>query len=762
MLNEKPSWSLRIFAALLGLIGLFLFCGGAWLLALGGSLYYIIAGAAILASSALLWIRNPLGSAIYQITAMATLLWAVWETGFDLWAFAARIALPLVLMAWLYTPWIRRSLKVDLHDDDPIGDDSWGKKAFWKKAAAGIVITILGGAALLGSHQIQAQTGARHAVTERGAAEDDWRHYGNSLDGSHYSTLNQINEDNISQLERAWTYRSGDGPRSDDADGAFAFAATPIEINDTLYFCTPHSSVIALNADTGEERWRFDSGADTTNAISLVCRGVAYYARQGANGACAQRIVGVTTDARLYALDAHTGELCGDFGENGFVSLVEGMGAVKPGTYFTPSPPTIVGNRILIGGAVAPDANYDAASGVIRAFNVRDGRREWVWDMGRTTNIGEFTRATPHASAPFAADPDLGLVYVGTGSPPLVTDGTELREFDKRYANSIVALQLSNGNPRWSFQTTRGDVWNYGLVAQPVLVNLFAPGSIQRALVQVTKYGDVFVLDRATGRQLRQSNEVAAPAGIGLPLSTIQLRSEISFLPEPLTERDMWGVTPLDHLVCRIKFKRARYEGPFTPPGLKPTITYPGAMGNIGWGGIAMDQRSKLIVANTNAIASYDRMVRQADGSYRKQSEPFLGPLGAPCNEPPWGFLELFDLKTNEHIWKHPIGTTRDSGPLGIPSLLPLKIGTPTLGGLLVTEGTLSFHAGTLDNYLRAYGLYTGEELWSARLPAGGQASPMTYTTSSGRQFIVIAAGGHAHLGTKTGDYVVAYALPES
>ncbi len=761
MPNEKRAPAPRIFAALLGLIGLFLACGGAWLLALGGSPYYVIAGAAILLSSVLLWMRNPLGSAIYQLTAVATVLWALWETGYDFWPAASRIALPVILMAWLYTPWVRRSLRRPEPDEEPPTDNPSGQRT-----AAAIAVVLLGGAALLGIHQLQAQEGSRYAITEHSAEEGDWRYYGNSIYGSHYSVLDQINRDNVSQLERAWTYRSGDMPRESDRPGAFAFHATPIEIDDTLYFCTPHSSVIALNADTGEERWRFDSGADTTSAVSLSCRGVAYHARQGANGSCARRIIGATADAKLYALDAESGQPCAEFGEEGFVNLTDGMGDIAPGAYFVSSPPTIVGERVLIGGAVEPGSSADAPSGVVRAYNVRNGRQEWSWDLGRAGNrpaegAGEYTRGTPHAATPFAADLDLGLAYIATGSPPLVTDGMGLREFDARYANSVVALELSSGNPRWSFQTTRGDVWDYGHVAQPVLVNLPAPGSIQRAIVQATKYGDIFVLDRETGRPIRPTHEAAAPAGSGLPLSNTQLRSEISLLPDPLTEQDMWGVTPLDQLVCRIKFKRARYEGPFTPPGIRPAITYPGAMGNIGWGGIAVDQRSKLIIVNTNAIASYDRIVLNDDGSYEKRSEPFLGPLGVPCNEPPWGFLEFIDLKTNDHFWRYPIGTARDSGPLGLPFLLPIGIGTPSLGGAIVTEGALTIHGGTADNYLRAYELYTGEELWRARLPAGGQATPITYATNSGRQFIVIAAGGDARLGTKTGDYLVAYALPE-
>lgn len=737
MPKEKTARPPRIFAALIALIGLFLLGGGVWLLTLGGSPYYALAGAAMFVSAAYLWFGNPLGSAIFQLTVIATVLWAFWESGFDLWAVMPRVALPLLLMAWLYTPWVRRGIYTD---DD--GEEAGGGSDL-KKAAALIGVAVIGAGAMFGAEFVKAQEDGRHGGGhgERSVDEQagDWRHYGNSLFGSRYSTLNQINEANVGELQEAWRYQTGDMPREGDS-GSFAFDATPIEIGGTLYFCTPHRSVIALNAETGEERWRFDPETDGLVTQS-ACRSVAYHAGTGSDGLCTNKILAVTADAHLVALDASSGALCDGFGENGFVSLTDGVGATEGQRYLT-TPPMVVGNHVIVGGGAGADHSIDAPSGVVRSYNVRTGAREWAWDIGRGTN-GGFTRGTPSTTAPFAADPELGLIYVATGSPPLITDGTSLRAFDERYANSLVALEANSGRMRWSFQTTRRDVWDYGLDQQPVLVDLLIPGGIRRAIVQATKQGEVFVLDRTDGQPISQFTERPAPRGGGLPLSATQLRSEISFAPEPLVESDMWGFTPLDQLVCRIKFKSARYEGPFTPPGTRPTITYPGAAGGVSEGGIAVDQRSKLIVANTTLIASYDQIVRDDDGNYEKVSVPFVGPLGVPCNQPPWSILTLYDLKTNAQVWSRPLGD-------------------PSSGGPIATEGALIFVAGTSDGSLRARHLYLGHDLWSTSLPAGGQATPMTYRTASGRQFLLIAAGGSEALGSETGDSLVAYALPDS
>lgn len=723
----------RIFAALIALIGLFFLGGGIWLLTLGGSPYYAVAGAAIFVSAGFLWFGNPTGSAIFQLTTVATVLWAIWESGLDVVAVAPRVGLFIVLTAWLYMPWVARGLNNDPEEDPPPDDTS-----DLKKVAAAIAITVIGAGAVFGAQYTMAQE-HRHHGGEHGAHAGDWRHYGGDLFGSRYSTLDQISEDNIGELREVWRYRTSDLPHQGDR-GSFAFDATPLEVGDTLYFCTPHRSIIALNAETGEERWRFDPETEA-QITPASCPSVAYYARGNANGVCTQRILGVTADARLVALDAGTGAVCDGFGENGFVSLTNGAGTPAAGKFYLTSPPMIVGSHVIVGGGGGADHSRDAPSGVVRSFDVQTGRQEWAWDIGGAGNDG-YTRGTPATNAPFAADPELGLVYVATGSPPLITDGTSLRPFNARYANSVVALEIATGRVRWSFQTTHKDVWNYGLNAQPVLVDLLQPDGIRHALVQATKEGEVFVLDRATGEAVSQFTEVPVPLGGGLPYSATQPRSEISFAPEPLTESDMWGYTPFDQLMCRIEFKSARYEGPFTPPGTKPAITYPGATGGISEGGIAVDQRSKLIVANTTLIASYDKIVRRDDGSYEKISEPFFGPLGVPCNEPPWSMLHLYDLKTDEPVWNRPLSE-------------------PSSGGPLATEGALVFTAGTADGSLRAHQLYLGEELWSTSLPAGGQATPMTYETASGRQFLVIAAGGSEALGSETGDYLVAYALPE-
>jgi glucose dehydrogenase len=369
--------------------------------------------------------------------------------------------------------------------------------------------------------------------------------------------------------------------------------------------------------------------------------------------------------------------------------------------------------------------------------------------MGRTDRGAARPAAeTPEPWAPFAADPELGLLYVPTGND--IPDFQSGRRIS--YGDAIVALDLATGQPKWSFQTVHGDRWDSDLAAQPVLVDLPTIGGRTPALVQATRQGQIFVLDRRNGKPMVDTGERPVPRGPARGLSATQPFSELSLLPARLTEFDMWGLTPLDQLVCRIRFKQARYDGPYTPPGAGPTLQFPGRDGLIGWGGVAVDQVNKLVVANTSAIASYV----EADGTAR----PFLGPLSVPCTRPPWGHLHLVDLKTDKHAWSQKIGTYRDSGPFGLPSMVPFSVGTPNSGGSLVTRGALIFNAGTADNYLRAYNLFSGAELWKARLPAGGQATPMTYATRSGRQFVVVAAGGDQLLGTREGDHILAYALP--
>jgi len=681
----------RIFAGILALFGAVLVGGGAWLLGLGGSPYYVVMGTAVLVSAVLLWRGNAVGSAIFQLAVVATLLWAIWEAGFDIWAIAPRVALPLLLMAWLYMPWVRRGLSgTEADDDAPPG----GGMHAPKHATAGIAMVLLGGAALLGIQQLQAQEGA--APMNAGGKGSD------PATGAHYATLDQINENTVGNLERAWTFDLGtEGNRG---------ASSPVEANGLLFTCTPGGDIAAVDGASGEERWRVSPQSEDA-AGNAPCGGLAVHA-SGAGGACSQRLIG-TRGSTLFALDTATGALCTGFGENGVIALAHEAGR-----------PLVAGNTIFT-------AQKDTGgASLVSAFAAEDGSERWSWRDDDGTGMAIL--------APLSGDPEIGLVYVATGSPVLRTDGGAPSAFERSFANAVVALDAATGTPRWAFQTTHNDVWNYGLSAQPVLVDLPIPGGTRPALVQATEQGDVFVIDRESGEAISGFTETQAPAGSGLALSGTQPVSDITFRPEALTEQDMWGFTPLDQMMCRIQFRAARYDGPFTPPGTTPVITYPGRWTAEDGNGIAVDQRNKLIVATPSRLATYDRIVA-VEGGYEKRSDPFTGLLGAPCNAPPWGMMHLFDLKTTDAAWSEAVGAA---------PLIPATIGRPGHGPSLVTAGALIFSA-MADGRLHAFNLFSGEELWSDALSGADQTAPMTYE-AGGRQFIVVASG----------EAISAYALP--
>jgi quinoprotein glucose dehydrogenase len=429
-------------------------------------------------------------------------------------------------------------------------------------------------------------------------------------------------------------------------------------------------------------------------------------------------------------------------------------------------------------------------SGVVRAFDAVTGKLLWAWDVGRpdrtdAPSTGEtYTRSTPNAWAPLVADDALGLVYIPTGNPAVDFWGKKRRPFDEHYSDSLVSVDISTGNTRWSFQATHHDLWDNDLSSQPVLTDLPTAQGIQPAVIFGTKQGSIFILNRKTGEPIVPVTENPAPelSNIGEHLAATQPSSALAVNPGPsvLTEAAMWGITPLDQMWCRIQYRKARYEGAYTPPGTGQASTvYPGMFGGIEWGGVTVDPVRKILISNPSAMPFLVRMasVNNSPGSTKLNAphEPaglsemqgtgyaasyfgFLSPLKVPCMQPPWGKLYAIDLRTNRVIWERPVGTARDSGPFGIATRLPLLIGTPQVGGTVVTRSGLIFAGATLDDYLRAYELQTGKELWKARLPAGGQATPMTFQ-SDDRQFVVIASGGHEVLGTKTGDYVLAYAL---
>jgi quinoprotein glucose dehydrogenase len=763
----------RVFPVVLTLFGLILLLGGVDLLVLGGSWWYALAGITLIASAALLWFGNRWGAWLYGLLLLSSVGWALWEVGLNGWALLPRLGAPALLGVWILTPFIQRGLD---SGPPPLLRPFRSSAAVWVwllVAIAGFALTAI---ALTHSRPV---AGAHVMETPQMPAAGDWSNYGNDAAGTRYSELTLVKPSNVARLKLAWSFRTGDNARPGED---FSFEATPLKIDRLLYICTATNQVFALDAATGKEAWHFDPKIDRDGISAFACRGVSYAVVGTAPEVCSQRIYLATLNARLWSLDALTGKPCANFGDAGSVDLLHGLGEVPKGGYALSSPPLVTHGRLVVGASIRDNWSVDMPSGVVRAYDAVTGTLDWAWDVGRAARNapapGEtYTRSTPNAWAPMVADDALGLVYIPTGNPAGDFVGLKRRPIDEQYGSALVALDTSTGIERWKFQATHHDLWDNDLGSQPVLVDIPAAGGMQPAVVMGTKQGNLFVLNRESGAPIIPVAEKPTPqlSNIGERLSPTQPASALSVNPGPavLTEAAMWGATPVDQLWCRIQFRKARYEGPYTPPGTgRASIAYPGMFGGVEWGGITVDPYRKILITNPSAMpflvrmASVDsppadmpRGVKEIKGSgYATSYFGFLSPLRIPCMQPPWGKLYAIDLATNQVLWEHAVGTARDTGPFGIASQIPLVIGTPQVGGSIVTRSGLIFSAATLDRYLRAYDLQTGTEIWSARLPAGGQSTPMTYK-SDARQFVVIAAGGHGVLGTKTGDYVMAYAL---
>lgn len=628
---------------------------------------------------------------------------------------------------------------------------------------------------------------ATFAASASSAVADDWPHWGGNLAGTRYSPATQVNVANVAQLRVAWHMRTGDDPaQKQDVRNLPAFEATPLKVGRSLYFCTPRNIVIALDADSGAERWRFDPKTDTHGHYLVTCRGVAYDESDSSTALapCHRRIIAATLDARLLELDAETGKLCKSFGNQGVVSLRAGLGEIEPGYYSVTSAPLVVRGLVITGALVLDNMSTDEPSGVVRAFDATTGQLRWAWDSGTGVpqggdgTDGPYRRGSPNAWAPFSADTALGLVYIPTGNRTPDYWGAGRSPTEEKFASAVVALEIDTGRVRWVFQTVHHDLWDYDVASQPVLTDFQSPDGPIPALIQATKTGQLFVLDRRTGKPLTRVQERPVPQrpAPGDHLSSTQPFSidMPSLHPQTLEEADLWGLTPLDRYLCVREFRTRRHEGLFTPPSMQGTITYPMNLGASSWGSVSIDEKRQILIANTNRLASIVQLIPRAEADRREAAgetlfmpqrntpyavtiEPFLSPLGIPCTPPPWSVLTAIDLKTRHVLWQRSLGNTRDLAPLGIER----PYGAPNTGGSVATAGGLTFIAATTDRYFRAFDTVTGKELWRADLPAGGQATPVTYISDqSGKQFVVIAAGGHQHLGSRLGDYVIAYALP--
>lgn len=645
------------------------------------------------------------------------------------------------------------------------------------------------------AHASHSPTASAAKLTASGRMEPPhaWTHFAADAGATQHSPLDEITPDNVRRLERVWTYRTGEARRSAAELAASSFSATPIVAAGSLVFCTPWSRVVALDPATGEERWVFDPELELVQPPEhrYVCRGVAAWRdeRAPASASCAERIVLGTNDLRIFALDARTGERCADFGDGGEIRVASDVPLAFPGELQFNGPPVVVRDVVVLGSTVSDHVRRAAPSGRVRAYDVRTGEPRWSFDpladepaavalddgnAAARTGAGAPTapqRAAGAANvwADMSVDEERGLVFLSTSSPSLDFDG-RTRPGDNRYANSIVAIRAATGEIAWHFQVTHHDLWDYDLPSAGLLTTLTVDGRPRDALIQTTKQGLVFVLDRTTGEPLFPVEERPVPQSDVPGEATSPTQPFPTTMPwlmglhlegERFSADDAWGFTFFDEGRCRERLASHRALGLYGPPSAEGTLTYPWTTGGSNHGMRAYDpERRLLIVSQIRTLGVLATGEGEAPFAGRSPGSGLvLSPFGAPCLEPPWGELVALDVERQEVVWHVPLGSIEKLGGLPSWTPLPLTFGTPNRGGPMTTGGGVTFVAATMDDALRAFETATGRELWRTQLPAGGQATPMTYSVD-GRQHVVVAAGGHAWMGTKPGDYVVAYALP--
>lgn len=618
-------------------------------------------------------------------------------------------------------------------------------------------------------------------------ADPGWPYYGGAPGGGHYSAATQVTPANVHKLERVWTHRSGDfqlgrisGVEGFDGEGqaASAFMATPILQRGRLYYCTPFNRVFALEPTSGEVIWSFDPKVDMGPQTLTNCRGVSSWEdSENPDGFCQHRIILGTLDARLIALDGATGKRCPDFGRNGEIDITDGVAAHNPGEYNLTSPAAVLGDKVIIGSRIIDSLRKGIPAGVVRAYDVRTGALVWAWNpvppgAKELAEDGQFIDDTTNVWSIISVDHERNLVILPTGNTSPDYYGGDRTSDEDYYSSSVVALNGSTGDVVWHFQTVHHDVWDFDVPAQPTLVDLTIDGKRRPAVVQVTKMGLTFVLDRETGEPLHPVEERPVPQHGAVAGEFLSPTQPFPVRPAPLHQLgispdDAWGFTFWDRARCR-KQLEALDTGPiYTPISTKGVVLYPSNIGGNNWGAPAVDLDRKIMVTNNNHVGMEIRLIPrencagfnafpQKGSRYCVDMKPFLSPWGAPCTKPPWSTLTAVDLESGELLWNIPLGTLKHQAPWPLSYMK----GGIQMGGPMVTQSGLVFIGAAADRQFRAFDTTTGEELWAEELPTTANAVPMTYEID-GRQFVVVAAGGHFTSPSPADDYLIAWALPE-
>jgi quinoprotein glucose dehydrogenase len=610
--------------------------------------------------------------------------------------------------------------------------------------------------------------------------------------GAKYSPLKQINKDNVANLQKAWEFHTGDLPTKDAKGKFIAFEDQPSLIEGNLVVCSTARRIIALDPQTGKQRWAFDSQDPATvqKIGTHKCRGVANWVdtQAAASAVCRSRILIGTADYRLVAIDAKTGKPCDTFGDHGVVKMPTTKPELFAGEVVATSAPAIVNDIVVVGSAVADNQRVDAPSGRVLAFDARTGKPAWEFDPVPRDAADPAMKSWANGTTGFgggnvwssmAVDQKLDLVYLPTTSVSGDFYGGG-RTGNNNYSTSVVALHGKTGAVAWHYQVVHHNVFDYDVPSQPMLIDFPYKGQMVPALVQNTKMGLIFVFNRATGEPLIPIEERLVPQNGKVATETLSPTQPFpvgmpTLAPQGFSPADAWGFTFIDKYLCRKKIEKLNYGPIYVPPSEQGTIFSPSSGGGVNWGGGAYDPASHLMVVATNRVPMIVTLVRRenakldqsqaietggtmtfanAGSPYVVKVDPLLSPLGAPCSAPPWAALTAVDLAKGKIVWEVPLGSIEKLAPIPIP----YEIGTPGAGGPLTTAGGLVFIGYTLDDKLRAFDLHTGKVLWKTELPAAGIAVPITYEIG-GEQYIVITAGGHSMYGSTMGDAVVAYKL---
>jgi quinoprotein glucose dehydrogenase len=632
-----------------------------------------------------------------------------------------------------------------------------------------------------------------------------WEFYGGDAGGSHYSSLDQINRDNVATLEPAWEYSAGEVAEVPERRPMLGFNGTPLllpeDAGQSLVFCTALNRIVALDPVTGAERWKYDANIKMGPLSDrFLCRGIAYRKDESVaeDKLCRHSLYMGTKDLRLIAVDAVSGKPCPKFGTAGELNLMPDIHGDTPdlaiGDVQFTSPPVVVGNTVVTG--FADNSKFwrmDSPSGAIRAYDARNGELRWIFDpVPRNAGDPEADGWQPeqlkktggaNAWTMLSVDVARNMIFVPTATAGPNNYGGE-RLGDNRYANSVVALDAATGNVIWHFQIVHHDVWDLDLPAQPILVDIQKDGETIPVVIQLTKMGLIFVLHRETGEPVFPVEERPVPTDGVVAGEVLSPTQPFPLKPEPLvkvgiTLDDAWGYTAIDRNGCRNEMEKFRLGGGlYEPPTMQGTLMMPGGSVN-NWDGGAYDPNTNLLIVPITQVPSFLRMWVTEDIPAEIMDQPRMGPIGpptpiagskyayqmspllsmlmSPCTAPPWGELAAIDMDTGDIRWRHPLGVLDKLARMPIP----LEWGTPLGGGPTVTAGGLVFIGASADERFRAFDVATGEKLWEVFTPSSAMATPMTYSIE-GKQYVVVMAGGHMFKYFQNiADYVVAFSLPD-